>query len=97
MTLYVYDCTNVVYMLCVYYIYNYVNKFEARSLFSTSHLTDIYYITKINYYNITLSAVTQINFKKFILNIYQYKRLYYANTKQTFKPMKQQQHTQNNI
>ena len=25
-------------MLCVYCIYNYVNKFEARSLFSTAHL-----------------------------------------------------------
>ena len=31
-------CMNVVYMLCVYYRYNYVNKLEARSLFSTSHL-----------------------------------------------------------
>ena len=30
--------TNVVYMFCVYCIYYYVNKFEARSLFSTSHL-----------------------------------------------------------
>ena len=25
-------------MFCVYCLYNYVNKFEARSLFSTSHL-----------------------------------------------------------
>ena len=32
------DCTNVVYMFCVYCLNNYVNKFEARSLFSTSHL-----------------------------------------------------------
>ena len=31
-------CTYVVGMLCVYCIYNYVNKFEARSLFSASHL-----------------------------------------------------------
>ena len=38
MSPYVCDCTNVVYMLCVYCIYYYVNKFEARSLFSTSHL-----------------------------------------------------------
>ena len=38
MSPYVCDCTNVVYMFCVYCIYNYVNKFEARSLFSTSHL-----------------------------------------------------------
>ena len=38
MSLYVCVCTNVVYMLCVYCIYNYVNKFEARSLFSTSYL-----------------------------------------------------------
>ena len=38
MSVYVYDCTNVVYMWCAYCIYNYVNKFEARSLFSTSHL-----------------------------------------------------------
>ena len=32
---YVCDCTNVVCMFCVYCIYYYVNKFEARSLFST--------------------------------------------------------------
>ena len=38
MSPYVCDCTNVVYMFCVYCIYYYVNKFEARSLFSTSHL-----------------------------------------------------------
>ena len=38
MSSYVCDCTNVVYMFCVYCIYYYVNKFEARSLFSTSHL-----------------------------------------------------------
>ena len=37
MSLYVCDCTNVVYMLCVYCTYNYVNKLEARSLLSTSH------------------------------------------------------------
>ena len=39
MSPYVCDCTNVVYMFCVYCIYYYVNKFEARSLFSTSHFT----------------------------------------------------------
>ena len=38
MSPYVCDCTNVVYMFCVYCIYYYVNKFEARSSFSTSHL-----------------------------------------------------------
>ena len=38
MSPYVCDCTNVVYMFCVYCIYNYLNKFEARSLFSTSYL-----------------------------------------------------------
>ena len=38
MSLYVCHCTNVVYMLCVHCIYIYVNKFEARSLFSTSNL-----------------------------------------------------------
>ena len=37
---YVCDCTNLVYMLYVYGIYTYVNKFEARSLFSTSNLND---------------------------------------------------------
>ena len=35
---YVCDCTNVVYMFCVYCLYNYINKLEARSLFSTSYL-----------------------------------------------------------
>ena len=44
MSPYVCDCTNVVYMFCVYCIYYYVNKFEARSLFSTSHLDD----TRVN-------------------------------------------------
>ena len=38
MSPYVCDCTNVVYMFCIYCIYYYANKFEARSLFSTSHL-----------------------------------------------------------
>ena len=38
MSPYVCDCTNVVYMFCVYCIYYYVNKFDARSSFSTSHL-----------------------------------------------------------
>ena len=41
MSPYVCDCTNVVYMFCVYCIYYYVNKFEARSLFSTSHLDNL--------------------------------------------------------
>ena len=45
MSPYVCDCTNVVYMFCVYCIYYYVNKFEARSLFSTSHLTIQHYAT----------------------------------------------------
>ena len=40
MSPYVCDCTNVVYMFCVYCIYYNVNKFEARSLFSTSHLKE---------------------------------------------------------
>ena len=35
MSPYVCYCTNVVYMFCVYCIYYYVNKFEARSLFKT--------------------------------------------------------------
>ena len=39
MSPYVCDCTNVVCMFYVYCIYYYVIKFEARSLFSTSHLT----------------------------------------------------------
>ena len=30
MSLYLCDCTNVVCMLLVYCIYNYVNKFDAR-------------------------------------------------------------------
>ena len=41
MSPYVCDCTNVVYMFCVYCIYYYVNKFEVRSLFSTSHLLNV--------------------------------------------------------
>ena len=44
MSPYVCDCTNVVYMFCVYCIYYYVNKFEARSLFSTSHLKHVHYV-----------------------------------------------------
>ena len=36
---YVYDCMHVVYiMLCLLFIYNYVNNLKARSIFSTSHL-----------------------------------------------------------
>ena len=38
MSLYVCDCTNVVCMFSCLFIYYYVNKFEARSLFSTSLL-----------------------------------------------------------
>ena len=45
---YVCDCTNVVYMFCVYCIYYYVNKFEARSLFSTSHLEAATEIPQMN-------------------------------------------------
>ena len=36
-----YNSTNVVCMFCVYCINYHVNKFEARSLFSTSHLKKI--------------------------------------------------------
>ena len=46
---YIYDCTNVVYMFCVYCIYYYVNKFEARSLFSTSHLYIVYALGPMTY------------------------------------------------
>ena len=41
MSPYVCGCTNVAYLFCVYCLYNYVNKFEARSLFFTSHLKNI--------------------------------------------------------
>ena len=54
--LYVCDCTSVVYMFCVYCIYYYVNKFEARSLFSTSHLNSI------NLKNRHLWCTTRISF-----------------------------------
>ena len=40
MSSYACNCTNVVCMFCVYCIYYYVNKFEARSLFSTSHFKE---------------------------------------------------------
>ena len=53
MLLYVYDCIYVVYMLCVYCIYNYVNKFEVRSLFSTSHLN----VSMSHFYIIILTNI----------------------------------------
>ena len=49
MSPYVCDCTNVVYMFCVYCIYYYVNKFEARSLFSTSHIYETFYMISCFY------------------------------------------------
>ena len=48
MSLYVCVCTNAVYMLCAYCIYNYVNIFEARSLYSTSHLKNLLLIQTQN-------------------------------------------------
>ena len=48
MSLYVCVCTNAVYMLCAYCIYNYVNIFEARSLYSTSHLKTLLLIQTQN-------------------------------------------------
>ena len=39
-----YECCT--YVLCILYIYNYVNKFEARTLLSTSHLNDLVLISK---------------------------------------------------
>ena len=59
MSPYVCDCTNVVYMFCVYCIYYYVNKFEARSLFSTSHLKKICQKIKLHKF-----ATTNNNFEK---------------------------------
>ena len=41
--------------------------------------------------------MTQINFKKFNLIIYQYQRLHYRYTIQILKLMKQQQYAQKNI
>ena len=58
MSPYVCDCTNVVYMFCVYCIYYYVNKFEARSLFSTSHLHHLC-VYSISNYDITVNQESE--------------------------------------
>ena len=60
MSPYVCDCTNVVYMFCVYC--NYVNKFEARSLFSITHLKKIYILFEIDHALLIIKLIFGIEY-----------------------------------
>ena len=79
MSPYVCDCTNVVYtcMFCVYCIYYYVNKFEARSLFSTSHLKICHYVTSTKMHEIIAEVNDRYNdFFFFFMRLYYTKQIY---------------------